>query len=63
MGGGGGVEGWGGWREDEGMIFSFYGQAKIQTQKGSNECLFIVTQTHGMHIFREIPFIKPQNDT
>ena len=36
---------------------------KIQTQKGSNERLFIITQTHSMQIFREIPFIKPQNNT
>ena len=33
---------------------------KIQTQKGSNECLFILTR---MQIFGEIPFVKPQNDT
>ena len=36
---------------------------KMQTQKSSNESLFIVTRTHSMHIFGEIPFIKPQNDT
>ena len=36
---------------------------KIQTQKGSNECLFILTPTHSMHISRVIPFIKPQNNT
>ena len=35
----------------------------IQTQKGSNERLFILTQTHSMQIFGEIPSIKPQNDT
>ena len=35
----------------------------IQTQKGSNERLVILTRTHSMHIFGEIPFIKPQNDT
>ena len=35
----------------------------IQTQKGSNERLFILTRTHSIHIFGEIPFIKPQNDT
>ena len=29
-------------------------------QKGSNECLFILKW---MQIFREIPFVKPQNDT
>ena len=32
----------------------------IQTQKGSNECLFILTRTRSMQIFGEIPFIKPQ---
>ena len=26
-------------------------QNKIQTQKGSNECLFILTRTHSTHIF------------
>ena len=31
--------------------------------KRSNERLFILTRTHSMHIFGEIPFIKPQNDT
>ena len=36
---------------------------KIQTQKGSNECLFILTRTHSMQSFGEIPFIKPQNAT
>ena len=35
---------------------------KIQTQKGSNKRLFILTQTHSMQISGEIPFIKPQND-
>ena len=30
---------------------------RIQTQKGSNEGLFISTRTHSMHIFREVPFI------
>ena len=35
----------------------------IQTQKGSNECLFIFTWTHSMQFFKEIPFVKPQNDT
>ena len=34
-----------------------------QTYKGSNERLFILTRTHSMQIFGEIPFIKPQNDT
>ena len=33
---------------------------KIQSQKDSNECLFILTRTHLMPIFREIPFVKPQ---
>ena len=37
--------------------------SEIQKQKGSNERLFILTRTHSMHIFGEIPFIKPQNDT
>ena len=32
------------------------------TQKVSNKCLFILTQTHSMQILGEIPFIKPQND-
>ena len=36
---------------------------KIQTQKGSNERLFILTQTHSITFFGEIPFIKPQNDS
>ena len=35
----------------------------IQTQKGSKERLFIMTRTRNMQIFREIPFVKPQNDT
>ena len=34
-----------------------------QDPKGPNECLFILSQTHGMQIFREIPFIEPENDT
>ena len=37
-------------------------QNKIQTQKGSNKCLFILTPTHSMQNFGEIPFIKPQNN-
>ena len=37
--------------------------AVMQTQKGLNERLFILTRTHSMQIFREIPFVKPQNDT
>ena len=36
---------------------------KLQTQKGSNERLFSLTRTHSMHIFGEIPFVKPLNDT
>ena len=32
---------------------------KVRTQKGSNERLFILTRTHSVHIFGEIPFIKP----
>jgi len=36
---------------------------KVQTQKGSNERLFILTRTHSMQILGEIPFIKQQNDT
>ena len=35
----------------------------FETQKGSNERLFILTRTHSMHIFGEIPFIKSQHDT
>ena len=38
-------------------------KGKIQTQKGSNERLFILTRTHSMQIFGEMPFVKPQNDT
>ena len=34
---------------------------EIQTQKGSNEHLFILTRTHSMQTVREIPFVKPQN--
>ena len=29
-----------------------------KTRKGSNERLFVLTRTHSMHIFGEIPFIK-----
>ena len=39
-----------------------HNQFKIQTQKGSNERLFILIQTHNMQNFMEIPFVKPQND-
>ena len=37
--------------------------AKIHTQKGSKEHLFIMTQTPSMQICGELPFVKPQNDT
>ena len=37
--------------------------SKIQTQKGTNEHLFLLILQHNMHIFGEIPFVKPQNDT
>ena len=36
---------------------------EIQTQKGSNKRSFILTRTRSVHTFREIRFIKPQNDT
>ena len=36
---------------------------EIQTRKGSNERLFILTQTHSMQILGEIFFVKQQNDT
>ena len=36
---------------------------KIQTEKGSKERLLIMTRTHTMQIFGEIPYVKPQNDT
>ena len=29
-------------------------------KNGSKECLFIMTRTHNMQIFQEIPFVKPQ---
>ena len=32
-------------------------------EKGLNKRLFILTRTHSMQTFGEIPFIKPQNDT
>ena len=35
----------------------------LQTQKGSNQRLFILTRTHSMQIFGETPLIKPQNET
>ena len=38
-------------------------KSKTQTQTGSNERLFILTRTHSMQIFGEIPCVKPQNDT
>ena len=31
--------------------------------KHPKECLFIVTQSHNLHIFRVIPFVMLQNDT
>ena len=31
--------------------------------KYSSKRLFILTPAHSMQIFREIPFVKPQNDT
>ena len=31
--------------------------------KGPKERLFIMTRTHNLHIFEEILFVKPQNDT
>ena len=36
---------------------------QLQTRKGSKESWFILTQTHSMQIFWEIPFVKLQNDT
>ena len=33
------------------LFCSFASLAEIKTQKGSNKCLFILTQTHNMHIF------------
>ena len=45
------------------MTSGLIGVCIIQTQKGSKRHLFILAQTHSVHIFREIPFIKPQNDT
>ena len=47
-------------REETMAIVSLSDWSKIQTQKGSNERLFILTRTHSMQIFGEIPFIKPQ---
>ena len=44
-------------------IFNSYTRGKIQTQKGSNERLFILTRTHSRQIVGEIPFIESQNDT
>ena len=40
------------------------GQEKLRhpNTKSSNERLFILTRTHSMQIFGEIPSIKPQND-
>ena len=47
---------------DRRCVTEEYVTDKTQTQKGSNECLFILTR-HSMQIFVEIPFIKPRNDT
>ena len=44
-------------------VQSVHSEFSSQTQKGSNERLFIFTRTHIMQIFGEIPFVKPQNDT
>ena len=58
-----GEEGRGGeGREGAGML-KRRRKERDPTQKGSNERLFILTRTHSMQIFGEIPFIKPQNDT
>ena len=38
------------------------GDNGIQTQEGSNERLFILTWTHSMQLFEEIPLVKQQND-
>ena len=46
----------------ETTIFEEKGEPK-QIQKGSNERLNILTRTHSMHNFGEIPFIKPENYT
>ena len=37
-------------------------RAQIQNTKGSKERLFIMTQTHNLHIFGVIPFVKLRND-
>ena len=39
------------------------GDNGIQTQKASNERLSILTWTHSMQLFEEIPLVKQQNDT
>ena len=44
-------------------VFSPDLKVKIQTQKGSEECLFILTLTRCMHIFGEISFVKPLSDS
>ena len=44
-------------------VFSPDLKVKIQTQKGSEERLFILTLTRCMHIFGEISFVKPLNDS
>ena len=45
------------------IIVTYTTYYMTQTQKGSNEGLFILTWTHSMQIFGEIPFVKLQNDT
>ena len=42
----------------EGKIGQLSEHKKVQTNT-----YFMLTRTHNMQIFREIPFIKPQNDT
>ena len=34
------------------------GSSRSKQIKGSKECLFIMTQTHSLHISGEIPFVK-----
>ena len=46
-----------------GPVQSVHSELSSQTQKGSNERLFIFTRTHSTQILVEIPFVKPQNDT
>ena len=56
-GGGGGVE------MEGALDMSIDFTHRIQTQKGLNERLFILTRTRSMQIFGKILFIRPQNDT